>query len=173
MKVKLNYKGKEIVAEIADEELEKLVAEPKKKTGWEPVIGHGTQFYIDENGLIKSQTCEGNSFFVNSPDSRDKVSNNFNSEELAKNIARAEVLHRNMLRRSIKICDKVDWNNPFRSKYYIAYNYDAKEIRTDWLISARDFSQIYFDTEEHARQVAEEFRNELIWYFTEFKERMD
>ena len=173
MKVKLNYKGKEIVAEIADEELEKLVAEPKKKTGWEPVIGHGTQFYIDENGLIKSQTCEGNSFFVNSPDSRDKVSNNFNSEELAKNIARAEALRRNMLRRSIELCNKIDWNNANQPKHRIGFAYDFNSIYFSATYIVRDFGQIYFDTEEHACQVAEEFKDELTWYYTEFKERMD
>lgn len=170
MKVKLNYKGKEIVAEIADEELEKLVAEPKKKTGWEKVKNGEVEFYISGLGLVCSDIRKDDS---RNDTHRDRVSNNFNSKELTKNIARARALHDNMLRRSIEICDKIDWNNAFQSKYHIAYNYNAKEIRVDWLISARDFSQIYFDTEEHARQVMEEFRDELIWYFTEFKERMD
>lgn len=36
-----------------------------------------------------------------------------------------------------------------------------------------DFGQVYFDTKECTEQVIEEFKDELIWYFTEFKSRMD
>lgn len=170
MKVKLNYKGKEIMAEIADEELEKLVAEPKKKTGWEKVKNGEVEFYISALGLVCSDIRKDDSC---NDTHRDKVSNNFNSEELTKNIARARALHDNMLRRSVELCGKLDWNNTLQPKYFVWYDYASKDFYFGTMYTTRDYCQIYFDTREHAEQVAEEFRDELIWYFTEFKERMD
>ena len=34
----------------------------------------------------------------------------------------------------------------------------------------RDFGVIYFDLGETANAAIDEFRDELIWYFTEYKE---
>lgn len=171
MKVKLNYKGKEIVAEIADEELEKLVAEPKKKTGWEKVSIGEIQYRINSYGGVDAETRK-DSFNVYSY-CMDEIGNSFSIEELAENILRARTLHENMLRRSVELCDKIDWNNGKEDKYFIGYCYATKEIRIFAVNYTKDIFQIYFDTKEHAKQVAEEFRDELIWYFTEFKERMD
>lgn len=78
-----------------------------------------------------------------------------------------------MLRRSIELCDKINWNNPDRPKYCIEFDYDLNSISFSTAFVIRDFGQIYFDTREHAEQVAEEFEDELLWYHTEFKERMD
>lgn len=94
-------------------------------------------------------------------------------EEFEKGIKRVGALYNNMLRRSAEICDKIDWNNGKEDKYLIGYCYATKEIRILAVNYTKDMFQIYFDTKEHAKQVAEEFRDELIWYFTEFKERMD
>lgn len=122
MKVKLNYNGIELMAEIDNNEIKKLA----KKI-----------------------------------------------EEFEKGIKRAEALHRNMLKRSAELCDKIDWNNGKENKYFIGYCYATKEIRILATNYTKDAFQIYFDTKEHAQQVMEEFRDELIWYFTEFEERMD
>lgn len=171
MKVKLNYKGKEIVAEISDEELEKLVAEPKKKTGWEKVKNGEVEFYISALGLVCSDIRKDDGL---NDTQRDGVSNNFNGEELAKNIARAEALHRNMLRRSVELCKKFDYLTNKAYRYYIKYDYYVNRLVIDCCISTyRHFYEIYFDSLQHAQQVMEEFKDELIWYFTEFKERMD
>lgn len=58
-------------------------------------------------------------------------------------------------------------------KYSIYYNYDIDSLRTSCTLFYRGLGEIYFDTKEHAEQVIEEFKDELIWYFTEFKSRMD
>lgn len=152
MKVKLNYKGKEIVAEIADEDLEKLVEEPKKKTGWEKVKNDEIQHYITSYGDVKAD-IRNDAYPLDTK--RDKVSNNFNSEELAENIARARALHDNILRRSIELCDKVDWNDHNQKKYFISYIHAVEEIRVYFTFGIRGVSEIYFDTREHAQQVVE------------------
>lgn len=57
---------------------------------------------------------------------------------------------------------------------FFKYSYYDDKLVIDYCISTyRHFYEIYFDSLQHAQQVMEEFRDELIWYFTEFKERMD
>ena len=176
MLVKIISNGVEVEAEISEQDLKKLFPDtaPKKKTGWEKVEVDEDHYYIDEYGevCVDYQSSPGAPGY-NVDCARDKVANNFNNEELAKNIARAEALHRNMLRRSIELCNKINWNNPDRQKYCIEFDYDLNSISFSTAFVIRDFGQIYFDTREHAEQVSEEFEDELLWYFTEFKERMD
>lgn len=94
-------------------------------------------------------------------------------EDFEKRIKRAESLYHNILRRSIELCDKLDWKDHTQEKWRIWYDCYTGGIISTATYSGRDLGQIYFDTEEHADQVIEEFKDELIWYFTEFKERMD
>lgn len=172
MKVKLNYKGKEVVAEIADEELEKLVAEPKKKTGWEKVSIGEIQYRINSYGGVDAETRK-DSFNVYSY-CMDEIGNSFSIEELAENILRARTLHENMLRRSVELCGKFDYCSDKGYRYFIEYSYYNNQLLINSCVSTyRHFYEIYFDSLQHAQQVMEEFRDELIWYFTEFKERMD
>ena len=78
-----------------------------------------------------------------------------------------------MWRRSAELCEKVNWRNPETKKYYIIYDYEDDELGVDFCIFGRGLEEIYFDTEEHAEQVIEEFKDELLWYFTKFQSRMD
>lgn len=182
MLVKIISNGVEVEAEISEQDLKKLFPDPapKKKTGWEEVNECEVQFYIDEYGKVNSDVRSALDIPAHTVDeARDKVSNNFNSEELAENIARAEALHRNMLRRSIELCDKINWDNMTTKKYFIDGRYyttndETKvQLKISFTFNYRSLNQIYFDTYEHAKQVMEEFEDELLWYHTEFKERMD
>nr|UWG92229.1 MAG: hypothetical protein [Bacteriophage sp.] len=47
------------------------------------------------------------------------------------------------------------------------YDYEEKKIEYDYVYTVRDFSQIYFSSEEIAKKAIEEFKEELIKYFTE------
>lgn len=174
MLVKIISNGVEVEADISEQDLKKLFPAPKQKTGWEKVEVDKDHYYIDEYGevCVDYQSSPGDLGY-NVDCARDKVANNFSIEELAKNIARAEALHRNILRRSIELCDKLDWEYSNQVKYCIWFDYEDKQIEYSSTYSNRDLGQVYFDTEEHAQQVAEEFKDELLWYYTEFKERMD
>lgn len=174
MLVKIISNGVEVEAEISEQDLKKLCPDltPKKKTGWEKVKHSEMEFCISDGGKVYGDIRDNSSL---KDRQRDEVANNFNNEELAKNIARAEALHRNLLRRSTELCDKINWDNNHynSSNYCIVFDWDEKCLDFSSGCIYQDFGQVYFDTEEHAQQVAEEFRDELIWYFTEFKERMD
>ena len=97
----------------------------------------------------------------------------FSDRILAENICRAQNLQRKLWRRSAELCEKMNWEDSTIKKYSIYYNYDIGSLRTSCTSFYRGLGEIYFDTKEHAEQVMEEFRDELIWYFTEFKSRMD
>ena len=140
----------------------------KKKTGWERVKNNKSYYAIFANGC--GSITE--SFELNDTNKYEKA-NYFSEETLGENIARAQTLQRKLWRRSAELCEKVDWNNPDKDKWYIWYDCEQKEISLGISLEGDEFGQVYFDTKEHAEQVIEEFNDELLWYFTKFKSRMD
>ena len=65
----------------------------------------------------------------------------------------------------------IDWTNENQYKYYLYYDY----LEEEFFISAnswRGFGQIYFDTEEIAQQAIKIFKDELLWYFTEYRDSL-
>jgi hypothetical protein len=166
VKVNVNYKGKSIELDIPDEKLEELVKE-RKQTGWEKPKIHGKYYTIQDDGAV----CWSNWYddpYDNEIYTRGSL---FTSEELAKNIARYQSLDLRIRRRIAEICEPVDWND---NCYKWAIIFDHKECQpySDFY-RIINFGGYYCDTKEHAKQIIEEFKDELTWYFTEFKDRMD
>lgn len=86
-------------------------------------------------------------------------------------MARAQRLWNKIHRRAVELCDPVyqgedDWY------FTICYDPKSSNIYADNWITRR-FGEIRFDTKEHCKQVIIEFQDELLWYFTEFKDRAD
>ena len=179
MKVTVKYKNREVEVEIPDEKLEELI-KGTEKTGYERIIG---DFYIAGTGesLICNDTGDavsGNlyqcgNYFSAVSGNLYQCGNYFSSEELASNIARAETLMRRIRRRAVEICKPIDWKKFNIPKWYIYFDYSSSEISASYAHSVRGLFNIVFDTKKHAEQIIEEFKDELIWYFTEYKERMD
>lgn len=168
MKLTGTYNGKQIELELTEEQVEVLKQREKKKTGWERAERGEKYFYC--NLAESSKTTElGDSL----DSTRYECANYCTDETLAKNIARAQTLQRKLWRRSAELCEKVDWRNPETKKYDIIYDYEDDDLCVDFCIFGRGLEEIYFDTEEHAEQAIKEFKDELIWYFTEFQSRMD
>ena len=161
--MKVTIQGKEIDLELTDEQKAVVERALRPQTGWERA--NQEYFFILDNN--KEQSYEGHSR-CNDDDYNN--ANYFNNKELIKNIIRAQTLQRKLWRRSAELCKKIDWNDN-KEKYCI--NYDYNDFYIGVRFSMRNFGQVYFDTKEHAEQVLEEFRDELTWYFTEFKSRMD
>lgn len=168
MKVNINYKGKSVELDIPDEKLEELVKE-QKKTGWEkPKDDESWSFITME---VKPADCNG---WYECPSTRKlyKVGNCFSSKELAENIARYQSLDLRIRRRIAEICEPVDWDNGASCKFYIYYDHGYKKLDVSgWY--GKQYIGWHCDTKEHAKQILEEFKDELTWYFTEFKDRMD
>ena len=66
----------------------------------------------------------------------------------------------------------IDWIDGNQNKYFLRYDYLNKKIYVGFISSWRDFGQIYFDTKEMAELAVEAFKNELLWYFTEYRDSL-
>lgn len=167
MKLTGTYNGKPIELELTEEQVESL--RPKRKnTGWERVEEGESYWACNEKSIIV--VGEENLHY---DDDLFSHANYFSDRTLAQDIIRVQTLQRKLWRRSAELCEKVDWRNPETKKYRIIYDYEDDELCIDFCFFVRGLEEIYFDTREHAEQVMDEFNDELIWYFTKFKSRMD
>lgn len=165
MKVTITKDGKSVEAEIPDEQFEKLFAD--KKTGYERV-NKGSHYY-GINAMINAQsfTEYNGSYEKNLYDS----GNYFSDKTVAENMARAQCLWNKIHRRAVELCEPVSALKE-GLVYTIYYSKSNGRIHATAEYGIH-FGAIYFDTKEHCRQVINEFKDELLWYFTEFRDRSD
>ena len=151
MKAKLIVEGKEFPIEIQDPELQKLLA-PQKKTGYERV-SEGQMYWL--------QDMYDGAVWDTEPVCRNE--NNARADELMRQLRRFAVEHRK---------SGLNWSDTTQRKYYIYYNRRDNKIDIGYVIFGRDFGSIYFDTEEAAEAALSTFKDELTWYFTEYKDSL-
>jgi hypothetical protein len=173
MKAKLILEnGKEIEIELTAEQ-EKLVVGEKKKTGYERVEEGEICFSsdpIEENGIgemTDNYLAIYNSYY--------ESADYYSDEEVAINNARADKLMRQLRRFAVENAEnELDWKKDFYSQYkwYIYYSYEEQVIGIDCNWTRRNFGQIYFDHYETTQKAIDTFKDELIWYFTEYRDRV-
>lgn len=169
MKAKLLINGKEIEVEISEEELKKLETKQKKKTGYERVGENNTFWYDDGTGTVSSDYALSDSEIDRMYD----VSNYYSDFDVAMNNARADKLMRQLRRFAVEHREKeLDWLNEDQKKYTINFDYDNNILSTDFWCSSSEFGTMYFDSEKTAERAIEAFRDELLWYFTEYEDSL-
>ena len=169
MKAKLIIEDKEIEIEISEEEYKKLHSPEKKKTGYERVPKSSIYFYVTYNDKV--DTTVEDCYDVDNECY--ESSNYYSSNTIAENNARADKLMRQLRRFSVEHRGHgVDFNSTETAKHYIYYDCVHDELRTTYTFYARVFGVIYFDSEETANAAMDEFHDELIWYFTEYKDSL-
>ena len=169
MKATLIIEGKEIEIEISEEEYKKLQPSEEKKTGYERVPKNGKYFYEFGKGDVESdiEDC------YDIDDEYYASANYYSSEIVAENNTRADKLMRQLRRFSVEHRGhEVDFNSTETEKHYIYYDCVRDELRTTYTFYAGVFGVIYFDSEETAQAAIDKFRDELIWYFTEYKDSL-
>ena len=169
MKAKLIIKDKEIEIEISEEEYKKLQPSEEKKTGYERVPKLDIYFYVAPNGCVDttSEDCYDidNECYASA--------NYYSSETVAKNNARADKLMRQLRRFSVEHREcGVDFNNMNTKKHYIYYDYEDNTLGATFTLCAKVFGTIHFDSRETAQAAINIFYDELIWYFTEYKDSL-
>ena len=98
--------------------------------------------------------------------------NYYSNFEVANNNARADKLMRQLRRFAVEHREKeLNWISD-GYKHFIEFNYETNEIYTDWCCSLREFGAIFFDSEATAELAIETFRDELLWYFTEYEDSL-
>ena len=169
MKAKLIIEDKEIEVEISEEEYKKLHLSEEKKTGYERVP-EGDYFYYEScRGNAESSIDE----YCYIDDEYYASAYYYSSKTVAENNARADKLMRQLRRFSVEHREcGVNLNDVNTRQYCIYYDYGNNTLGTAFTLCAKTFGVICFDSEETAQAAINEFREELIWYFTEYKDSL-
>ena len=166
MKAKLIIKGKEIEIEISEEEYKKL---QPSKTGYERVP-ENCDFYYESSGATVELGFDERCYI---DDKYYDIANYYSSDFVAENNARADKLMRQLRRFSVEHRERgVNLNDTNTKKYCIYYDCIHDELDITFTFFARVFGMVYFDSEATAQAAMDKFRDELIWYFTEYKDSL-
>ena len=174
MKIELKANGKTVQVEISEEQLKELgiVVDKRDKTGYERVK-NGEIYYIVD--------IEDNAMKVTEYNDQDDergydTGNYYNDVTITNNNARADRLLRRLRRWQAlndKPISKKIWKDKQYTKYTISYDYTKNtfEITRSWIV--RCLNNVYFTSEEKAKEAMNTFKNELLWYFKEYQQRLD
>lgn len=162
MKAKLIVDGHEFDIEIQDPKLQKLVT-PKKKTGYERSAEHYGYYFVGGDNRIyprvEAMCVIGDKHY--------NEANYYSDKTVAENNARADKLMRQLRRFAVEHRS----NDKVAERYYIYYLRDS-----NILLLKRDtmnrFIGPWFDNQHAGAQAIETFQDELIWYFTEYKDSL-
>ena len=169
MKAKLIIEDKEIEVEISEEEYKKLHPSEEKKTGYERVPELDIYFYANSGGYVET-ACED---YYDVDNEYYESANYYSDKTVAENNARADKLMRQLRRFAVEHREcGVDFNSTKTEKHYIYYDCIHNELETVFTFYAKTFGTILFDSEETAQAAIDEFHDELIWYFTEYKDSL-
>lgn len=163
MKATLIIEGKEIEIEISEEEYKKLHL---LETGYERVLPDNGFYYATSRGHIES----GIDAYDYIDNEYYESANYYSSETVAENNIRADKLMRQLRRFAVehRKCG-ANLNDINTAKFYIYYD---NELESGSVFGAKFFGAICFDSKETAQAAIEEFHDELIWYFTEYKDSL-
>lgn len=157
--------GRELTVDIDENTLKSI--ESPKQTGYNRE--HGKIYYYDDGYDIGFHTDLGTR-----ADERfyDKA-NYYSDKTVAENNVRADTLMRKLRRFAVEHNNKdIDWYNVNQLKYEIYYYHKDRKLNVSNFQHCQNLSGIYFDNEETAKLAIEEFKDEIIWYFTEYKDSL-
>lgn len=178
MKAKLTLEnGKTIEMELTKEQTELINQNDKKRTGYEKVTYGDTYYSSDNGGLSNDDTNISMNDYVGDYIDNSKYENAdyYNDETLAKNLAKADTLMRKLRRFAVQnggSFSKDEWKEYVIDKYYIYYDYDNSNIIIGDSDVCRDVGQVYFRSEEIAQKAIDTFKEDLLWYFTEYDDML-
>lgn len=168
--------GKTIEMELTKEQSE-LINQSDKRTGYEKVILGDTYYSSDNTGLTKDNTNIVAKQYIGDyfDSARYDNADYYNDEILAKNIARADTLMRKLRRFAVEnggSFSKKELEDYKIGKYYVWYDYDDCNMIVSYCDAGRDFGQVYFRSEEIAQKAIDTFKEDLLWYYTEFDDML-
>lgn len=165
MVAKLVIDGKTFDIEILDPKLQEIIA--PKKTGYELADKDAYYYWDDTIGVSMTDVgyeCDKEMY---------DAANYYSSQDIAKNNSRADKLMRHLRRFAVEHREnKLDWSNYGQAKYIITYKHETKKFFPEDIYENQDFGTIYFDSAESACKAIDTFKDELVWYFTEYKDSL-
>jgi hypothetical protein len=168
---KLTIEGQEIDAYLTEKNWE-LVLEAinkNKKTGYERVANNDTYFAVHPQSGLYINHDFGDKVDMDYYD----AANYYSDRTVAENNDRADKLIRQLRRFAVEHRKQsLDWHNDYMPKWSIVYNYEANTLECWDIYSNKEFGSVYFDSEENAGLAIDTFHDELVWYFTEYKDSL-
>ena len=164
--IKLIIDGKEYICRPVEEAYMPEIGRPR--TGYERANkerGYYTVYsdYCDE---IFEENVQGD-------DENYSIGNYYNDEQLAVDIARAETLMRRMRQWQALNDNAIDWNDE-GERWCITYGYIETKLSICRAAgNLRGIGEVYFSSSQAADKARDIFRDELMWYFTEYRQRLD
>lgn len=169
MKAKLLIGEQTLDVDISVKDLEQLAMANQCKTGYERVDSGDIYYFIDSFSSATERTDTdfgADKIFYD-------IANYYSDSTVAENNARADKLMRQMRRFAIEHrAKKLDWSDQDQDKYYIGFDYISKKVGVYSCCVTRNFGQTYFDYEKTAQLALNKFKDELLWYFTEYKDSL-
>ena len=164
MIAKLVVEGNEFDIEILDPKLQELIT-PKKKTGYEKTDGKWYYVSMADGVNMVSTSCMDGEFCH-------EIANYYSDETVAENNVRADRLMRQLRRFAVEHRqNEIDWSNS-KYKYTIRYGHNSENFIQTWEVNGQNFGCIWFDSPDAVKLAIETFKDELIWYFTEYKDSL-
>lgn len=160
--------GQEITVYAEESELAKLTKPERARTGYERVADEKCYYARGGNICIVKCECDND---------RDNI--NFtrgdyvNDEKLYNDRERARVLHDRLEQWQALNDEPVDWSKTTKTKYKIIFNYSINDFRIFTSHDFREINIVYFSSKEKAEEAIEVFRDELMWYYTKYRSRLD
>lgn len=166
MLAKLLIEGREFQIEIQDPELQKLLK--PKNTGYERVEHNQKYYYIAGDG----EAVESRETGVYADGDAYRAANYYSDETIAENNARADRLMRQLRRFAVENRSNNSKWKISNGKYYIYYDHEKNDLT--WCVTnvCQVFGTIYFDSETAVTLAIKTFHDELIWYFTEYRDSL-
>ena len=172
MKVELKVNDKSVQVEMTEEQAKILgLVEERSRTGYERV-DEDDSYFVDDTINDGHEVIGGGGTLVN--DLYYNNGNYYNDKTIAENNARADRLLRCLRQWQAQNDEPIsveDWNNESKKKWFIIYS--SGEMYAEYYYIMRLPNTIYFTTKEKAEEAIEVFKDELIWYFTEYVQRLD
>lgn len=162
------YKCKRVAMDNDNVEIV-LEEDSKKETGYERV-GTNVDYYLvsyrNEVLAFPESNCDLDCDYYDN-------ANYYSSKEIAENNARADKLMRQLRRFSVENRETdIEWVRGSNPKYFICYDYSGESLKVGKKYYRRPFCSICFDSIDSTERAIKEFKDELIWYFTEYKDSL-
>lgn len=163
----------DVNVEIAESEFVKLAAagftQVATPTGYERAANYNYYYYVASDGVTNER--------IEKRDESDfalyNTANYYSSEILANNNARADRLMRQLKRFAVEHREHgIDWKDLYQTKWSIGFEYNYNTLYACNKLCSREFGATYFDSQETAQAAIDAFHDELIWYFTKYKDSL-
>lgn len=163
----------DVEVDINENEFAKLAAagftQAATPTGYERLKKDEDYYFISATNLYNTKaenyTSMDNQFY--------ETANYYTSIVLAENNARADQLMRQLRRFAVEHREhEIDWNDSYQTKWSIGFEYIYNTLYACNKLCSREFGATYFDSQEAAQAAIDAFHDELIWYFTKYKDSL-